>query len=71
MMKISCWATGGPFGVGVYEIHDEHERFLGYAPVAELKEKGLVRRIDHNKKVEEFLNTDEGKEWFKMNRRLN
>ncbi|AKG36113.1 hypothetical protein [Paenibacillus durus] len=69
-LKISCHATGGPYGAGVYEIHDEHNRFLGLCSVPALKELGVVRRIDHYRKAEAFLNTAAGREWFMQNRRF-
>ncbi|ODB61402.1 hypothetical protein [Paenibacillus polymyxa] len=67
-LKIVCWATGFKFGAGTYEVHDQDGGFRGFCSVAKLKEKGLVRRIDHTKKAEAFLNTDEGRAWFRKNR---
>lgn len=63
-LEIAAWATGGKFGSGVYEIHKDG-RYAGLVSVSHLKDKGLVRRIDHTKKVEAFLNTEEGRKWFK------
>lgn len=68
--KIAAWATGGHYGTGVYEIHNEKGQYEGLISIALLKEKGLVRRIDHNEKAEEFLNTDEGRKFFLQNRRI-
>ncbi|AIW41806.1 hypothetical protein [Paenibacillus polymyxa] len=67
-LKIVCWATGFKFENGAYEVHSQDGRFQGFCSVASLKEKGLVRRIDHTKKAEVFLNTDEGRAWFRKNR---
>ncbi|TKH35978.1 hypothetical protein C1I59_13570 [Paenibacillus polymyxa] len=67
-LKIVCWATGFKFAKGVYEIHNQDGRFRGFCSVEALKDKGLVRRIDHTKKAEAFLNTDEGRSWFRRNR---
>ncbi|TPG86859.1 hypothetical protein EEL32_12160 [Brevibacillus laterosporus] len=69
-LKIKAWATGGPYGVGVYEIHDSVGGSLGLLDVQKLKDKGLVRRIDHSKKAEDYLNTDEGRAFFLANRRF-
>jgi len=66
-LKICVWATGGRYGSGVYEIH-RGNMYAGLIWVSAMKEKGLVRRIDHTKKATEFLNTDEGREWFKRNK---
>lgn len=70
-LRIKAWATGWKYGVGVYEIHDENGHFQGLVPVQKLKEMGFVRRIDHSKKAEEFLNTNNGREWFLQNRAFN
>ncbi len=67
---IACFATGGPFGAGAYEVHDEDGKYRGCCSVMALKEKGLVHRIDQSKKAEAFLNTDEGRNWFKENRTI-
>lgn len=67
-LKIACWATGGKYGSGVYEVHGHSGLFRGLIPVSLFKEKGLVKRIDHTKRAEQFLNTDEGKKFFLENR---
>lgn len=69
-LKIKAWATGGPYGSGIYEIHDNSEGFQGYLPVQNLKDKGLVRRIDHTKKADGYLSTPEGEAYFLANRTL-
>lgn len=47
---------------GVYEV-----RIQGYGhkylPLLELKEKSGVKRIDHNAKIEDWLNSPEGRKW--------
>lgn len=61
-------AKGGMFGSGVqeYEVKDsEGRRTRLYVPVGDLKERGLTKRYDHFKRAEEWLNTDEGKEYLK------
>lgn len=62
-LKISAWATGGRYGAGVYEIHRDG-RYAGLVSVNRMKQMGLVKRIDHTKKAEAFLNTEEGQKWF-------
>lgn len=37
--------------------------------IRDCKEEGLVRRYDHTKKLYEFLNTEEGNQWFDENSR--
>lgn len=69
-LTIRAWGTSRRKGVlvaGVYEIHDAGS-FVGYAPILPLKALGYVKRVDHNRKAEEFLNTEEGQQWFKRNR---
>lgn len=68
-LEICAWATGGDYGVGVYEIHNEKGEYQGLISIALLKAKGLVRRVDHYKKAEEYLNTDEGRSFFLRYRR--
>lgn len=69
-LKVSAWVTGGIYGKGVYEIHGKNG-FAGYLRISPLKEKGLVKRIDHTKKINEWLNTEEGRAYFSKNRRTN
>ncbi|MEG0259438.1 MAG: DUF3797 domain-containing protein [Lysinibacillus sp.] len=48
---------------GVYEvlIHGQHSH--KYLPLLELKEKSGVKRVDHNTKIEAWLNSVEGRKW--------
>lgn len=69
-LKITCFASGGLFGSGVYEIHGEGGEYRGTVPVSALREMGLVKRSDKTKRANEFLNTEEGRKWFLTNRRL-
>lgn len=48
---------------GVYEVRIHGQRGHKYLPLLELKEKSGVKRIDHNSKIEEWLNSKEGREW--------
>lgn|GEM_PF-5466484 len=71
-LKIRAWATSkrkGKLVNGVYEIHCDG-RFQGYAPIIPLKEMGIVKRVNQCGEAERFLNTDQGKAWFAMNRRF-
>ncbi|MEN1989857.1 hypothetical protein [Paenibacillus hubeiensis] len=67
---IKAWVTGGSYGAGIYEIH-KNGSYAGYVNVGKLKDLKLVRRIDHTKKAEAFLNTPDGEAWFLANRRIN
>lgn len=68
-LKIACWATIGP--KRIYEIHDEDNRFFGFVNVDTLQKMGYVKRIDHTKKVNEFIGTPEGVKWVEQNRFFN
>ncbi|ASJ54887.1 hypothetical protein BP422_15720 [Brevibacillus formosus] len=60
-------AKGGMFGEGVqeYRVTDSENRSIHlYVPVNFLKEKGLTKRYDFMKKAEEWLNTEEGKQYL-------
>lgn len=48
---------------GIFEvyIHGESEHKL--LPLLELKEKSGIKRINQNKKIVEWLNSDEGRKW--------
>lgn len=48
---------------GVYEVKIDGQFSHKYLPLLELKEKSGVKRIDHNKKIEEWLNSTEGRKW--------
>lgn len=48
---------------GVYEVRIHGQLGHKYLPLLELKEKSGVKRIDHNSKIEEWLNSKEGREW--------
>lgn len=70
-IEIAFMAWGGQFGKGIYEIRyffkNESKRRVFdsvMVTVSVFKNKGLVRRIDHTKKTNEWLNTQEGKQWF-------
>lgn len=54
---------GGKLVGGVYEVKIDGQLSHKYLPLLELKEKSGVKRIDHNKKIEEWLNSDEGRKW--------
>lgn len=47
---------------GVYEVRI-HGYGHKYLPLLELKEKSGVKRIDHNAKIEDWLNSLEGRKW--------
>ncbi|HEY4429536.1 MAG TPA: hypothetical protein VGN87_00715 [Paenibacillus sp.] len=68
-LSVAAWATMGPRKV--YELHDKDNRFYGHVSVNELQRMGYVKRIDHCKKAEEFINTPEGLDWVKKNRFFN
>lgn len=48
---------------GVYEVRIHGQQSHKYLPLLELKEKSGVKRIDHNAKIEEWLNSSEGRKW--------
>ncbi|QYY44746.1 hypothetical protein ACKE5C_19310 (plasmid) [Aneurinibacillus thermoaerophilus] len=73
-IKIAFMAWGGMYGKGIYEVRYYFDGLIGQrtfnsviVPVSVFKEKGLVRRIDHHKKADEWLNTAEGKRWLVEN----
>ncbi|MBG9773549.1 DUF3797 domain-containing protein [Brevibacillus laterosporus] len=47
---------------GVYEV-SIHGQGRKYLPVKELKELSGVKRVDHTSKIEEWLNSSEGRKW--------
>lgn len=66
-MRITCSAymTAKKNGVsdGIYEVViDGMSKFL---PLNELKEKSGIQRVNSRKKIEAWLNTDEGYCWAK------
>lgn len=48
---------------GIYEVKIDGSIRHKYLPVNELKELSGIKRINQFKKVEEFLNTSEGRKW--------
>ncbi len=48
---------------GVYEVRIHGQNAHKYLPLLELKEKSGVKRIDHNSKIEAWLNSSEGRKW--------
>lgn len=54
---------GGKLVGGVYEVRIHGQRSHKYLPLLELKEKSGVKRIDHNSKIEDWLNSPEGRKW--------
>lgn len=48
---------------GVYEVRIHGQRSHKYLPLIELKEKSGVKRVDNNAKIEEWLNSSEGRKW--------
>lgn len=63
-VKFVASAKGGIFGSGVQEYRITDSKGASthlYVSVSEMKDRGLTRRYDHGKRVEEWLNTNEGK----------
>lgn len=54
---------GGKLIGGVYEVRIHGQQGHKYLPLLELKERSGVKRIDHNRKIEEWLNSKEGRKW--------
>lgn len=54
---------GGKLVGGVYEVSFHDCPFHKYLPLIELKERAGVKRIDQHKKIEEYLNSEEGRKW--------
>lgn len=48
---------------GVYEVSIHGKSTHKYLPLLELKEKSGVKRVDHNTKIEAWLNSAEGRKW--------
>ena len=63
MIKCIAYVTTKRKGktTGIYEVTIEGRH--KYLPLNELKEKAGVKRVDHTKKLENWLNTDEGTGW--------
>lgn len=49
---------------GVYEVSFDRWKHK-YLPLNELKEKSGVKRVNSTKKIEEWLNSEEGYKWAK------
>lgn len=54
---------GGKLIGGVYEVRIYGQLSHKFLPLLELKEKSGVKRIDNNAKIEEWLNSKEGRKW--------
>lgn len=48
---------------GVFEVRIHGQHSHKYLPLLELKEKSGVKRVDHNAKMEDWLNSPEGRKW--------
>lgn len=64
-LTIIAWLAWGQ--AGYYEVHGKTEsgeinRLK--LPFIHCREKKLIRRYDHTKKIQDFLNTDDGQKWL-------